>query len=130
MLKTNCKIVNDQIDNYILDCLEDALQENEINRENKKAAFQFLYDDFLRVESWQLVRSHNLQSLFEFYMMGLPFNFNYYDSRYGEGSAKAILKDFLQQTDEEADKYSYEKAEKTLSYLILKRVQRFAKIGG
>lgn len=59
MLKTNCKIVNDQIDNYILDCLEDALQENEINRENKKAAFQFLYDDFLRVESWQLVRSNN-----------------------------------------------------------------------
>lgn len=130
MLKTNCKIVNDQIDNYILDCLEDALEENEISRENKKAAFQFLYNDFLRVESWQLIRSHNLQSLFEFYMMGLPFNFNYYNSRYGEGSAKAILKDFLQQTDEEAHKYSYEKAEKTLSYLILKRVQCFAKIGG
>lgn len=107
-----------------------ALEENEISRENKKAAFQFLYNDFLRVESWQLIRSHNLQSLFEFYMMGLPFNFNYYNSRYGEGSAKAILKDFLQQTDEEAHKYSYEKAEKTLSYLILKRVQRFAKIGG
>lgn len=129
MLKTNSKIVNKRLDAYILECMGDYLEENEINITDAAGACKYLYNDFMRVHGYEFQRGRAVSAsdVFFEYMGGLPFHFDFRNFRYGEDGARAVLAAMLEQTETQAARVSYEDSERLLSNLIFKRVMKYAR---
>lgn len=129
MLRTNSKKVNERLDAYILECMRDYLEENEIDITDAPGACKYLYKDFMRVHGWEFQRGRAIYAgdVFFEYMGGLPFHFDFMYLRYEKDGARAVLKAMLEQTETQAARYSHEQCERLLSSLIYKRVLHYAR---
>lgn len=129
MLKTNSKIVNKRLDAYILECMGDYLEENNIDLTDAAGACKYLYKDFMRVHGWEFQRGRAVSAsdVFFEYMGGLPFHFDFRYFRYDEDGAHAVLAAMLEQTETQAARFSYEESERLLSNLIFRRVMKYAR---
>ena len=129
MLKTNSKIVNKRLDAYILECMRDYLEENNIDLADAAGACKYLYKDFMRVHGWEFQRGRAVSAsdVFFEYMGGLPFHFVFRNFRYTKDSAHTVLAAMLEQTETQAARFSYEDSERILSNLIFRRVMKYAR---
>lgn len=129
MLKTNSKIVNKRLDAYILECMGDYLEENNIDLTDAAGACKYLYKDFMRVHCWEFQhgRAVSASDVFFEYMGGLPFHFDFRNFRHTKDGARAVLAAILEQTETQAARFSYEDSEKLLSNLIFRRVMKYAR---
>lgn len=129
MLKTNSKLFNERLDAYILECMGDYLEENNIDLADAAGACKYLYKDFMRVHGWEFQRGRAVSAsdVFFEYMGGLPFHFDFRNFRYTKDGAHAVLAAMLEQTETQAARFSYEDSEKLLSNLIFRRVMKYAR---
>lgn len=129
MLKTNSKIVNKRLDAYILECMGDYLEENNIDLTDAAGACKYLYKDFMRVHGWEFQRGRAVSAsdVFFEYMGGLPFHFDFRYFRYSKDGASAVLAAILDQTETQAERFSHEDSERLLSNLIFRRVMKYAR---
>ena len=127
MLKTNSKQARENVKRYILDNFNSEYAEETVNPENFAEVAKAIYFEFFRVikNDYRYIK-HNmsLQDLFEDWASGLPgiIDTCYYYNR----SALKDVQNILEQSDEQAGKYSESQAEKLLSYLIYREVSREA----
>lgn len=118
MLKTNSKIVKERLGKYILD---NANVEDYEEPKTLEEACKYLAMDFTRREGyrWKYPRHCIIQDAFYEWGQGLPNNlFDFFDCRPKEKDAWHILKDMLEETEEEANRFTLEQAEKRLCDLI------------
>lgn len=133
MLKTNCKIVKERIRQHIFDCIIDSLQDNNsynikynthkiIYEENLQGCIGFFIEcytryinrsEYTRRRYWN---SNNFKYFVE-YMQGLPFNFEY-----DTYSQRIFLQNILEESEEEADKYSNIEVEEKYYHLIYREL--------
>lgn len=134
MLKTNCKIVKQRIRQHIYDCIIDNLQDmNSYNisinlhertyTENLQGCIEFFikcYNSYINRSEYtkKVYNNSNSFNYFVEYMQGLPFNFEYmtYNQR-------MFLKDILEESEEEANKYNNIEVENKYYYLIYRELR-------
>ena len=124
MLKTNSKKARENLRAYIMNNENtEEYAETACNTFEEVAAA--IYADFDRVTNIPINRGLSLQDRFCEYAAGLPgiLDTCYYYNR----SAVDDLGDILEETPEERAKYSEEDAEKLLSYLIYREIEKAAK---
>lgn len=126
MLKTNSKKARENIQNYITErhnCEEYA---PEANTSTFKGIATAIYNDFMRVYTGSNARrSYPAPEAFAEYAAGLPgiLDTCYYYNR----SAVDDLGEILEETPEERARYSEEDAERLLSYLIYREIEKAAR---
>lgn len=98
MLKTNTKAVKEAVKNYIIASNDETLTE--------------LKERFIDEYSWCIKRIGEYNAMIE-WLRGLAINcsYTYYDER-------LLLKSWLQETEEEANKYSDEQVDKLYWHLL------------
>lgn len=126
MLKTNSKKARENIRAYIMSrhsCEEYAATPADFTQFEAVAAA--IYADFDRVTNTPINRRTSLQDRFCDYAAGLPAIIDtcYYYNR----SARADLCEILEETPEESERYTEAAAEKLLSYLIYREIERSAR---
>ena len=137
MLKTNSKKAKENIMNYIRTAsaeyyIEDCGAPEDIT-DNELCGL--ILDDFRTTWSGELKRNAyrqkplTYQELFEDWGCGLTAGDLFDFFNYG-GSAVETLGDILEETEEERSKYTEEKAEKWLCYLIYREVSNGAQKAG
>lgn len=116
MLKTNSKIVKQRLAQFILENtnLEDGEEPKTVEE-----ACEYLAKDFERREGyrWKYPRHECIQDAFFDFGQGLPNNLFDFFTRYPK-DAWDILKEMLEETEEEANKFTLDQAEKRLCDLI------------
>ena len=125
-LRTNSKKAMENLYNYIRDYSEDYLEEN-YNLEkldSKKALYTAIYEIFkseMRPEC-PYYRRYPEQEVFKQWAQGLAMGglFCYYYNR----EAVKDLAGILEETEEEANKFSEERAEELLTYLIYREIKK------
>lgn len=124
MLKTNSKKARENIIKYIMDHESTA---EYIGREPESfsEAAAAIYADFDRVTNTPINRRTPLQDRFAEYAAGLPSILDtcYYYNR----SALDDLATILEETEAEKARYTESEAEKMLSYLIYREIERSAR---
>lgn len=129
MLKTNSKKAVENIRNYIVEIYNDEDQDTKQNAPFEEIA-KTVYKTFI-AEKWQYQGERNYykteQAGFEAWLQGLPSVLNtcYYYNR----EAKTDLQAILEQTDEQASKYTESQSELTLSYLIYREIKKAVEKG-
>ena len=129
MLKTNSKKACENIRNYIVSIYNDEEQDTKQNAPFEEIA-KTVYKTFI-TEKWQYQGERNYykteQSGFENWLQGLPsiLDVGYYYKR----EAKADLQNILEQTDEQASKYTESQSEATLTYLIYREIKKAVERG-
>jgi hypothetical protein len=117
MLRTNSKKFRENLNAYVLDAMEETMEELELKKSITNV-YECLYNDFKRVEGWQFNKRYCYRfDLFCEYMSGLPHGFTYY-----YGCAVETLGDLLEETEEEKNKFTQSQAEKRLSSLIYREM--------
>ena len=149
MLRTNNKEVTQKIDQWLIDSYNYARNENGWNlkqlpegqKEAAKAAAiaisRIFYEEKIKHNScandWQFVRLYYNGSIYEAFKawtQGLPTALNCDYWIYREYNAKDVLKDWLQETDEEANRYSLEEASELMTKLLYKRINQLENLIG
>ena len=128
MLKTNSKKAVANIRQYIVDIYNDEEQDTKQNAPFEEIA-KTVYNAFIE-QKWSFEKRRynaNEQSAFEDWAQGLPSILDtcYYYNR----PAKADLQAILEQTDQEANKYSESQAQTTLTYLIYREIKKAVERG-
>lgn len=127
MLKTNSKQARENVKHYILDNFNSEYAAEAVNPENFAEVAKAIYFDFFRVikTDYRYIK-HNMtmQDLFADWASGLPgiLDTCYYYNR----SALKDVQNILQQSDEQAEKYTESQAEQLLTYLIYREISREA----
>lgn len=124
MLKTNSKKARENIIKYIMDH-ENTAEYIGREPENFSEAAAAIYADFDRVTNTPINRRTPLQDRFADYAAGLPSILDtcYYYNR----SALDDLATILEETEAEKARYTESEAEKMLSYLIYREIERSAR---
>lgn len=127
MLKTNSKKAVENIRNYIVNIYNDEEQDTKQNAPFEEIA-KTVYGTFV-AQKWSFEKRHyaNEQKAFEDWLQGLPniLDVGYYYNR----EAKADLQAILEQTDEQASKYTESQSEATLTYLIYREIKKAVERG-
>ena len=128
MLRTNSKKAMENLYSYIRENSEDYLQDNYSleGLDNKKKLYSAIYETFkqeMRPEC-PYYRRYPEQEVFKQWAQGLAMGglFCYYYNR----EARTDLATILEETEEEANRYSEEKAEELLTYLIYREIRKEA----
>ena len=126
MLKSNSNKARENIIKYIMErhsCEEYATAPADFTQFEAVAAA--IYADFDRVTNTPIYAKMSYCDRFAEYAAGLPgiLDTCYYYNR----SARADLCGILEETPEESEKYSEAAAEKLLSYLIYREIERSAR---
>lgn len=127
MLKTNSKQARENVRSYILNNFNLEYAAEAVNPENFAEVAKAIYFDFFRVikTDYRYIK-HNMtmQDLFADWASGLPgiLDTCYYCNR----SAIKDVQNILQQSDEQAEKYTESQAEQLLTYLIYREISREA----
>ena len=133
MLKTNCKIVKQRIRQHIYDCIISSLEDTnnynvnvnsleKVYTENLQGCIEFFiycYNKYISRSEYTR-KAYNNSNNFKYfveYMQGLPFNFEY-----DTYSQRIVLQNILEESEEEADKYSNTEVEKKYYYLIYREL--------
>lgn len=127
MLKTNSKKAVENIHNYIVSIYNDEEQDTKQNAPFEEIA-KTVYNAFVEQKwSFEKRRYANEQKTFEDWLQGLPsiLDVGYYYNR----EAKADLQAILEQTDEQANKYSKTQSEQLLTYLIYREIKKAVERG-
>lgn len=121
MLKTNSKKARENVIRYIMDH-ENTAEITGKDPENFSEAAAAIYADFDRVTNTPINRRTSMSDRFAEYAAGLPgiLDTCYYYNR----SALDDLGGILEETEAEKAKYSETEAEKLLSYLIYREIER------
>lgn len=116
MLRTNSKAVKNRLAQFILN--NATLEDGEEPRTLEQAC-EYIAQDFQRVEGyrWKYPRHENIQDAFYEWGQGLPNGLFDFFIRY-PNDAWEILKEMLEENEEEANRYDYCEAEKLLCNLI------------
>lgn len=141
MLRTNNKEVKKKVDQWLIDSYNYCRKNNgfdlkELPEDPKAAAkaaaqafSKIFYEDKIKYNScandWQFVRLYYNGSIYEAFKdwsQGLPSSLNCDYWLYGEYKAKDVLKDWLKETDEEANRYSLEEAAELMTRLLYNRI--------
>ena len=125
MLKTNSKKARENVRAYIMNnnnCEEYAAKPDDFTKFEAVAAA--IYADFDRVTNLPINRRVSLQDRFAEYAAGLPSIIDtcYYYNR----SAVDDLGAILEESEAEKARYTEAEAEKMLSYLIFREIERGA----
>lgn len=128
MLKTNSKKAVENIRNYIVSIYNDEWQDTKQDAPFEEIA-KAIYDTFVAQKWCFEKRRYNAteQGAFEDWARGLPSILDtcYYYNR----PAKTDLQSILEETDQEASKYSDSQAEATLTYLIYREIKKAVERG-
>lgn len=135
MLRTNSKKAITNLRSYIeenvgQELFDELVESKEYQVTDKKSSFDVAVD-FIYFCFEKEMLEHNLSykagriselELFERWAQGLPsaFNFDYYLG----GQAIDDLGNILEETEEEKNRYSYQQAEKLLTYLIYREIRK------
>lgn len=121
MLKTNSKQAKENIKNYIINHFDFSNYETESNTAPTK------YKDICKciyetMKDEKFYKSNNDFETFKSWCQGLPSILDtcYYYNR----SAVEDVKMILEQTDEQANKYTESQAEETLTYLLYREITK------
>lgn len=129
MLKTNSKKACENIRNYIVEIYDDEEQDTKQNAPFEEIA-KTVYNAFVE-QKWKYQGERNYykteQAGFENWLQGLPgiLDVGYYYNR----EAKADLQAILEQTDEQASKYTESQSEAALTYLIYREIKKAVERG-
>lgn len=128
MLKTNSKKAVGNIRNYIMEIYNDEDQDTKQNAPFAEIA-KTVYNAFIE-QKWSFEKRRynaNQQNAFEDWAQGLPSILDtcYYYNR----PAKTDLQAILEQTDQEANKYSESQAQKMLTYLVYREIKKAVEKG-
>ena len=128
MLKTNSKKAVENIRKYIVNIYNDEEQDTKQNAPFEEIA-KTVYNAFVE-QKWSFEKRRyyaNEQKAFEDWVKGLPSIIDtcYYYNR----PAKADLQAILEQTDEQASKYTESQSEATLTYLIYREIKKAVERG-
>lgn len=122
MLKTNCKQARENIRNYIVNNYDASGYDVNQEATDFTEIANIILDTFKDEMSWRLRRGENQQQAFVDWCQGLPSILNtcYYYNR----SAVADVATILEETAEEASRYSEQVAEQLLTWLIYRELMR------
>ena len=143
MLRTNNKEVTKKVDQWLIDSYNDCRENYELKLlpEEPAAAVKVAAETFSNIfyeekikhnscsNDWQFVRLYYNGSIYEVFKdwtQGLPSSLNCDYWLYREYNAKDVLKDWLQETEEEANRYSLEEASELVTRLLFKRINQIA----
>ena len=128
-LKTNSKQAMSNLYNYIREYCEDYITESyeQENLDSKKALYTAIYEIFKSEmhPECPYYRRYPEQEVFKQWAQGLAMGglFCYYYNR----EAKKDLAGILEETEEEASKFTEERAEELLTYLIYREITKEAR---
>lgn len=131
MLRTNSKIVRERIQAYIIDnfTMPSDLGFEEVKdptpdnfKEIAKAIYQVFKLEVYYPESWRMKHGMSEQNAFTDWCQGLPSILDV--PYYYKTSAVNILGDILEETETERNRYTEERAEQLLTYLIYREIER------
>ena len=127
MIKSNSKKAKQNIFNYVKEYAEDYLSDDygfTVTDDNLYSLIYSVFEDEARPHDGYNARKP-VQDVFEAWASGLALGglFCYYYNR----EAKKDLAKILEESAEEAAKYSEEAAEKMLTYLIYREVSKAAR---
>lgn len=118
MVKANSKQARENLKGYIMKAWN--IEEGEEMRTWEETKADIVEDFHIRAYRSEAERRQNRQEAFKGWLQGLPRNLgDFYLSR-----AVDDLGDILEETDEERNRYSEDKAEEKLAYLIYREVTR------
>lgn len=121
MLKTNSKIVKNRIRKYITESVADFLEEREV--ETNKPITEF----FVIINEEKFHQKYRCEfDMVQDWMQGLGCNIGV-DIYAHFGTAKNILADWLEETEEEKEKYSETEAENLMMRLIYREMDYMRK---
>lgn len=126
MIRSNCKAALTAIRAYIDDALYDYCYDvNYEHPEDTPTEFdgrcRLYYDEALDKHGWMLKRGHTIQEVIEYDITAGSGAFDYYYPQ-----QRACIQSWLQQTDEEADKYSPDEVERMYLRLISREIIKAA----
>lgn len=130
MLKTNSKKVIEKVKVYILENFEEYYNDNSeyISEKltNVKDVFNFIIKTIKEEKKHDVKRNYNFLSfeIFKDYCQGLPSILNC-DFLY-HPTAKKILVNWLEETEEEAARFTEEQAEEKIIYLLYKTLNKYS----
>lgn len=127
MLKTNSKKACENIRNYIVEIYNDEEQDTKQNAPFEEIS-KTIYNAFVEQKwSFEKRRYATEQKAFEDWAQGLPSIIDtcYYYNRL----ATTDLQTILEETDEQANKYSESQAQATLTYLIYREIKKAVERG-
>lgn len=134
MLKTNSKKARENIRAYIIECAnctdyDPATNvETELTFDTFEGYAAFIWNDFKDRNMTGSARAYNLrmngtwQECFLDWLHGLPGTLDPCEWLLGYDAAKNVLARLLEESDAERDKYTNDKAEHVLSYLIYREI--------
>lgn len=142
MLRTNNKEVKKKVDQWLIDSYNQCRLDydlEELPEDQKKAAkaaavafVKIFYIEKIKYNScandWQFIRLYYNGSIYEAFKdwtQGLPTSLNCDYWIYREYNAKDVLKDWLQETEEEANRYSLEQASELMTKLLFNRINQY-----
>lgn len=135
MLRSNCKKVTSALDQMILENVKEHYGTCSMKAAKNILCYQYMIacgvchiersknidEAFRRIFSYY----EDLQSAFFEIACGLPSWFNFdFILRQDSFNAKIVLKNLLEETEEEASKYSFDQAEKQLINMIYCRMRK------
>lgn len=127
MLKTNSKKAVENVRKYIVANYHDEEQDTKQTAPFEEIA-KTIYSTFV-AQKWNGEKRHYAteQSAFIDWLQGLPsiLDVGYYYNR----EAKADLQAILEQTDEQANKYSETQSEQLLTHLIYREIKKAVQRG-
>ena len=142
MLKTNQKAVTKKVDQYLIDsvlaCSSDyGFKIKEVTPEAAATQLAFIfYDEKIKYHCYdsdfEYLRRCYKESLYEAFKdwcQGLPSSLNcdYYLNN-SNFNAKIILTDWLQETEQEANKYSFEDSCELVTRILFNRINKLYSI--
>lgn len=121
MLKTNSKIVKNRIRKYIELHVADFLEEREVNTNKPITEF------FAIIHEEKLYQKYKCEfDMVQDWMQGLGCSIGC-DIYYHHGTAKNILANWLEETEEEKEKYSETEAENMMMRLVYREMDYMRK---
>ena len=126
MLRTNSKKAKENIKNYIVENFDFSNYEGYKGHEATPTEYKDICKcilDIMNIEKFN-VKEKNEYETFKSWCQGLPSLLDtcYYYNR----SAKEDLKNILEQTEEQVNKYTEEQSEEKLTYLLYREIKRNA----
>lgn len=110
--KTNSKEVKEEVRKYILECIEEGLTIQEV--------YKNFIDSYFKTETEKRYFNNNERKAFEHWLTTIPYGFNV---EFATWEICKIVGGWLNETEEEIEKYFEENATKTenlFRYLITK----------
>lgn len=135
MLRTNTKIVINRIHQHIFDCIIDSVDDNnyfsqKFPKDNIKIYscdlkgcieyFNDTYSHYVNSSDYsKKLYNDNRFNFFIYYMQGLPYNFEFYYHK-----QRNFLKELLEETEEECNKFTDSQVEREYYYLIYRELMK------